>query len=263
MRGPIWASPPQPRGFQPRKDRDPCPARTPTPSLPAPPSSTAATPPTSKTSTPAIEKDPAAVDAEWRAFFQGLKDDARRRRQERAGRLLEKAELAAAAGRRSGGRARRAMGRDREEARRKNHRQGAGAKASRSHVRRRHAGDARFHPRADADPRLPHARPFPRQARSARHPAGAERGGARSEVLRLRRSRPGPPHLPRQGARPRIRVDARDRRHPAPHLLPDARHRVHAHLQRRAERLDPGAHRRPRQGNQLHRAKASAPSSTS
>ena len=82
--------------------------------------------------------------------------------------------------------------------------------------------------------------------------AGAQRGRARSALLRLHRSRHGPPHLPRQGARPRIRVDARDRRHPAPHLLPDARRGVHAHLQRRAERLDPGAHRRPRQGDQLH-----------
>ena len=42
------------------------------------------------------------------------------------------------------------------------------------------------------------------------------------------------------------------RRHPAPHLLPDARRGVHAHLQCRAEGLDPGAHRRARQGNQLH-----------
>ena len=47
---------------------------------------------------------------------------------------------------------------------------------------RRAAGDARFHPRADADPRLPHPRPFPRQARSARTRAGEERGRARSDA---------------------------------------------------------------------------------
>ena len=113
------------------------------------------------------ESDPAAVDAEWREFFQSLKDDARRRRQERARRLLEKAELAAAAGRRSGGRARRPMGGDRKENRREDLRQGA-SQGRRDFLDRRAAGDARFHPRADADPRLPHARPFPRQARSAR-----------------------------------------------------------------------------------------------
>ena len=42
------------------------------------------------------ESDPAAVDAEWRDFFQSLKDDSRRRRQKRARRLLAEAELAAA-----------------------------------------------------------------------------------------------------------------------------------------------------------------------
>ena len=45
---------------------------------------------------------------------------------------------------------------------------------------------------------------------------------------------------------------ARDPRDPAPHLLPDARRRVPAHLRSGAEGLDPGAHRGPRQGDQLH-----------
>ena len=45
---------------------------------------------------------------------------------------------------------------------------------------------------------------------------------------------------------------ARDRRDLRAHLLPDARRRVHAHHQRRAEELDPGTHRRPGQGNQFH-----------
>ena len=49
---------------------------------------------------------------------------------------------------------------------------------------------------------------------------------------------------------------ARDRRDLRAHLLPDARRRIHAHLQRRAEVVDPGAHRRPRQGDQLHPGRA-------
>ena len=82
--------------------------------------------------------------------------------------------------------------------------------------------------------------------------AAEERGGARSALLRLHRGRPRPQDLPRQGARPRIRDHARDPRDPAPHLLPDARRRVHAHLRPGAEGLDPGAHRGPRQGDHLH-----------
>ena len=117
---------------------------------------------------------------------------------------------------------------------------------------RRAAGDARRHPRADADPRLPRARPFPRQARSAGDRAGEERRRARSALLRLHRRRHGPQDFPRQGAGARVRLDPRDRRHPAPHLLPDARRRVHAHLRSGAEGLDAGAHRGPRQGDQLH-----------
>ncbi len=223
------------------------------PPSPAPRSSTAATPPTSKTSTPNTKAIRPRSMPNGGSSSPSLKDYADRRRQKRARRLLEETELAAAPGRRSGGRARRAMGGNRKAPRRENLRQGAG-QGRRNLLDRRAAGHARFDPRADADPRLPHARPFPRQARSARHPGRTERGRARSALLRLYRSRHGPPHLPRQGARPRIRVDARDRRHPAPHLLPDARRGVHAHLQCRAKELDPGAHRRPRQGNQLHRS---------
>ena len=43
---------------------------------------------------------------------------------------------------------------------------------------------------------------------------------------------------------------------PDAHLLRDARRRVHAHLRPRGEGLDPGAHRGPRQGDRLHRARA-------
>ena len=73
----------------------------------------------------------------------------------------------------------------------------------------------------------------------------AERGGARSALLRLQRCRSRPPDLPRPCARARVRHLARDHRHPAAHLLPDARRRVHAHLGPGAEGLDPGAHRGP------------------
>ncbi len=197
------------------------------------------------------EKDPAAVDAEWRDFFQGLKDEAADVAKSFARRFLAETELAAAPERRTGGRARRPMGGDRKARRRQDFRQGA-SQRRRAFLRRRDAGHARFHPRADDDPRLSHARPFPRQARSARPRTRARRSGARAALLRLYRSRHGPPHLPRQGARPRILLDARNPRHPAPHLLPDARRRIHAHLQSGAEGLDPGAHRGPRQRDHLH-----------
>ena len=75
---------------------------------------------------------------------------------------------------------------------------------------------------------------------------------ARSAFLRLHRRRSRPQDLPRSRARPRLRHAARDRRDLPAHLLPDARRRVHAHLQSAAEGLDPGAHRRSRQGDQLH-----------
>jgi 2-oxoglutarate dehydrogenase E1 component len=65
-------------------------------------------------------------------------------------------------------------------------------------------GDARFHPRADADPRLPHPRPLPRQARSARlEPEEARRSSIRAPTASAKPTRPA--DLPRQGARARIR----------------------------------------------------------
>ena len=64
------------------------------------------------------EADPAAVDAEWRAFFQSLKDEKSDVVKSAARRFLEDAELAGAPERRSGGGARRAMGRNRKEDRR-------------------------------------------------------------------------------------------------------------------------------------------------
>ena len=127
--------------------------------------------------------------------------------------------------------------------------QARGVELSAAGGRARHP---RFDPRADADPRLSGARAFSRQSRSARPRAAEERGGTRSAQLRLRRGRSRPADLPRQGAGARIRHGPRNRRHPAAHLLPDARRRVPAHLRRRAEGLDSGAHRGARQGDHLH-----------
>ncbi len=68
---------------------------------------------TSKTSTPATTADPDAVDAEWRDFFQSLKDDAGDAgRRERA--VLEARRLAAPGARRADLGARRRLGRGRE-----------------------------------------------------------------------------------------------------------------------------------------------------
>ena len=205
------------------------------------------------------EADPRSVDAEWQAFFQSLKDDAARSGRRRAppgsGRTgRARAQRARLCTRRRLARGRGALG----------DKSGARADKRRRALRRRcPAGHAQFDPRADADPRLPRARPFPRQSRSARPRAATGRGGARSALLRLHRRRHGPPDLPRQGARSRIRHAARDPRHPAAHLLPDARRRVHAHLRSGAEGLDAGAHRGAGQGDHVHAARASARSSTS
>ena len=194
------------------------------------------------------EADPNSVDARVARLLR-QPEGRRRRGEERARRLVE--EAAGHRAHRASLRARRPMGRGREEDRRQGPRQGAGRRR-RAHRRGRAAGDARLDPRADADPRLSHPRPLPRQSRSARPRAAQGRRGARSALLRLRRSRHRPQDLPRQGARARIRHHARDRRDPAAHLLPDDGHRVHAHLERRPEALDPGAHRRRRQGDHLH-----------
>ena len=56
---------------------------------------------------------------------------------------------------------------------------------------------------------------------------------------------------------------ARDRRHPAPHLLPDARRRVHAHLQPRAEGAGSRSASKAATRRSPSPAKASARSSTS
>ena len=196
------------------------------------------------------EVDPQSVDAEWQAFFQSLKDDRSDVARNADGPSWQPPRLI-----RADGELLAALTGDwgavETIARRQDQEQGSGQRR-RNLVDRRAAGDAGFDPRADADPCLPHPRSLPRQPRSARPRAGKARGGARSSVLRLHRSRSRSSDLPRQGAGPGIRDRPRDARDPAPHLLPDARRRVHAHLRPGAEGVDAGAHRRSRQGDQLH-----------
>ena len=106
------------------------------------------------------EADPQSVDAEWRAFFESLKDERRRRRQERARPVLAAPGLAAAAARRARSRRSTATGG-----------RSSGRSATSSRPRRRPRASSSppaevqqatrdFDPRPDADPRLPHARPF-------------------------------------------------------------------------------------------------------
>ena len=197
------------------------------------------------------EKDPASVDPDWQEFFKSLKDtpaDVQKNAEGPSwGRdnwpLTPRDELTSALDG-NWAQVEKAVGAKIAAK--------AQAKGAELIAGRRPSGDARFGPRADADPRLPHARSFPRQARSARHRGAARSRRTRSALLRLRRSRFRPQDLPRSRARPRIRHAARNRRDLRAHLLPDARRRVHAHHQRRAEGLDSGAHRGPGQGNQFH-----------
>ena len=122
------------------------------------------------------EKDPATVDAEWREFFQSLKDDGASVAREARGPSWQKpnwpirpngdlvaaldgqwAETEKAIGEKISAKLGSIAGQGR-----------------RAFADRCHPGHAGFHPRADADPRLPHARPFPRQSRSARDPGTSE-----------------------------------------------------------------------------------------
>ena len=197
------------------------------------------------------EQDPGIGRRRMAGILQEPERHPGRRPEERRGSVLGPRQLAAHAARRTDLGAGRQLGHRREGRRRQARRQGAG-QGRRDLGRRRQPGDARFGPRPDADPRLSHPRSFLRQARSARHRGAARSRRTRSAHLRLHGCRFRPQDLPRPRARPRIRHAARNRRDLRAHLLPDARRRVHAHHQRRAEGLDPGAHRGPGQGNQLY-----------
>ena len=210
------------------------------------------------------ETDPTSVDAEWQAFFaepEGRPRPTSRKNAQRP--VVAAAELAACRATAISSRRSTATG---ARSRRPS--------ATRSRPRRRPTGvelSAADVQQATRD--SIHALMLIRAYRIRGHfhanldPLGLEprkeRGGARSALLRLHRRRPRPPDLPRQGARARIRDAARDPRHPAPHLLPDARRRVHAHLRPGAEGLDAGAHRRAATRRSASPARASARSSTS
>ena len=197
-------------------------------------------------------ENPAAVDQHWRQFFAGLEDNA-----EQAKAQVERAVLAAqglaAAGigrsrlgarRQLAGRARRSPPRP-ARAKAAEKPPGLSAedvrKATMDSVRALmmiRAYRMRGHLAADLDPlKLKEPEPHPEL-----DPAS----------YGFTRSRHGPADLPRQGAGPRTRHGAADRRHPEAHLLRHAGRRVHAYFRPRAEGLDPGAHRRRRQGDQLH-----------
>ena len=120
------------------------------------------------------EADPASVDAEWQAFFaepEGRAAPTSRKSAQRP--VVAAAELAAARHAANSSRRSTATGREVEKAVGDKIKAKAQAQGRRDLRRRRAAGDARFDPRADADPRLPHARPSPRQSRSARARAAA------------------------------------------------------------------------------------------
>ena len=227
-------------------------------------SSTAPTPPISKTLQARYARDPASVDADWRAFFDGLEDEPAAIVAEATGPSWQRPRLAAGANGElvsaldgnwamspKRDRRRQDQGRRRRPAAPRS-RDGAVQQATRDSVRAImmiRAYRMRGHLHANLDPL---------GARAAQ-----DRGRARPGLLRLHRGRLRPQDLHRPCARARIRDHPRDARDPPADLLLDARHRVHAHLRPGREGLDPGAHRGPRQGHRLHRARARRRSSTS
>ena len=176
------------------------------------------------------EADPNAVDAEWRAFFQSLKDDPAERHQERARRLLEKAELAAAArmaiwSPRSTATGRKPKRRSATRSRRRRRRSGVELssadvlQATRDSIHalmliRAYRIRGHFHAKLDPLELEPEKNEQELDPRSYGFTeADMDRKIFLDKVLGLE-----------------FASHARDRRHPAPHLLPDARRRVHAHL---------------------------------
>ena len=238
-------------------------ARTRTKPSSRPPSCMAATPPISRSCQAEYEKDPNSVDAEWRAFFEALKDNGQDVAKSARGASWKRpnwpvpvnGELVSAL---DGNWAavERAVG-DRIKAQASD----SGAEIGRSPDP---AGDPRFGPRPDADPRLPHARPSSRQSRSA----GLE---PRHDDEELHPSHYG---FTDADCDRRIFLDnvlglefgtiREILAHPGADLLPDARRRVHAHLGPDREGLAPGADRRAGQGDHLHpRGQARDPATSS
>ncbi len=206
------------------------------------------------------EKDPASVDAEWQEFFKSLKDTpptSRRTPRAPPGSrdnwpLTPRDDLTSALDG-NWAQVEKAVGGKlaaKAQARGAEHRLG-----------RRQPGDARSGARPDADPRLPHARPFLRQLDPLGIEAPTRPRRTRSAHLRLHRSRFRPQDLPRSRARPRIR--RRCARSSRSASAPTARRSASSSCTSRnagAEGLDPGAHRGPGQGNQFHPRGPRAPS---
>ena len=209
------------------------------------------------------EADPASVDAEWRAFFESLKDDRARRRSRAPAAPSWKrpnwpARRTANWSRRStatGARSRRPSAtRSRRKAQAKGVELSAAdvQQATRDSIHalmliRAYRIRGHFHAKLDPlglEPRKNEEELDPRSYGFTE--ADLDRKIFLDKVLGLEFAHP-----------------ARDRRHPAPHLLPDARRRVHAHLRCRAEGLDAGAHRRAATRRSPSPARASARSSTS
>ena len=198
------------------------------------------------------ETDPKSVDAEWQAFFQSLKDErgdvirsARGASWKAAGLAdpRQRGELVAALDG-DWSEVERAIG-DKVKAK-------AQPRVGRDLPRRRPAGDARFGARADARfaPTASAVTCMPTSIRS-----GSSRAGTRRSSTRAATASPRPTSTARSSSTTcsaSSSAAARDRRHAAPHLLPDARHRVHAHLGSGTEGLDPGARRGARQGGHVH-----------
>ena len=207
----------------------------------------------SKISMPNIEADPAAVDAELAGVFpepEGREGDvvkgARRG-------LLEEAELAACAPTASSSRRSTAIGRTPRRRSATKIKATAQAKRRRALVRRRAAGDARFDPRADADPRLSHARPSctPSSIRSSSSRRRTSRNSIRAPTASPKPIWTGRSSSTRCWAS-NSRTHARDRRRScgAPIARRSASSSCTSPIPSR--RLDPGAHRGPRQGDHLH-----------
>ena len=195
------------------------------------------------------EADPNAVDAEWRDFFGSLKDQGADVAKSARGASWKKPPIIARDETLSALDGQWAETEKKLGEKVRARAQGAGVELTATDVQQAtrdsihalmliRAYRIRGHFHADLDPLASRAE--------------EGRRGARPALLRLHRRRPRPQDLPRLRARPRIRDHARDRRHLSAHLLPDDRHRVHAHLERAAEGLDSGAHRRRRQGDHLH-----------
>ena len=234
-----------------------CLARTRTQLLPSPLSSMAATPLTSKTSMPATK--PTRIGrCEWRTFFAEPEGRPDERREERAGSVLEEAGLAA--DRRTANWSQRSTATGPRPKRRS---------ATRSRARRRRAASNSF--RADVQQAT---RDSIRALMLIRAYRMRGHFHAKLDPLGLEPEKNEEELDPRSYGFTEADLDrkifldhvlglefahaARDRHDPAPHLLPDARRRIHAHLRSAAEGAGSRSASKARTRRSPSRAKASA-----